>query len=176
MAVFLLVTLVPIAVLTFVPAMLFRTHLKRYRAAWIRRGSHVVHAAYRGSVIETSTPSDVPIAVTVGSLISLYVAVPVVIVGPLTLCSALDGGLGAALAGVLCSLLMIASAIVGCAILRPSREAVRGAVIVGAVELVIALAAAFCDWIPLACAIAVHALALLVAAGANQRANVARCA
>ena len=176
MAVLLLGTLVPIAVLTFVPAMLFRTHLKRYRADWVRRGTHVVHAAYRGTVVEMIAPATLPISVAIGSLMSLYVAVPVVIVGPLTLCAALDGGLRPALAGMLCSLLMIASAIVGCAILRPSREAVRGAVIVGAVELVIALAAAFSDWIPLACAVATHAIALLVAAAANQRANVARCA
>ena len=172
----LLGTLVPIAVLTFVPAVLFRTYLKRHRAAWTRRGTHVVHAAYRGSIIETIAPGSVPISVAIGSLMSLYVAVPVLVVVPLTALAIFEGGLGAAFVGLVCSLLMAASAIVGCAILRPSRQAVLGACVVGAVEVVIALAAAFCDWTPLAAAIGVHAIALLLAAGANQRANVARCA
>lgn len=176
MATLLLFTLVPIAVLTFVPAVLFRTHLRRFRGAWTRRDTHEIHAAYRGSIIETIAPSGVPISVAVGSLVSLYVAVPVIVVAPLTVGALMDGGFGAALAGVMCSLLMVASAIVGCAILRPSREAVLGACVIGGVEIVIALAAAFCDWTPLAVAITVHALALLLAARTNQRANVARCA
>ncbi len=175
-ATILLGTLLPVAVFTFVPAVLFRTHLRRHRAAWTRRGTHVVHAAYRGSVIETIAPAGVPISVAVGSLMSLYVAVPMLVIVPLTLGAIVQGGLGAALVGVVCSLLMAASAIVGCAILRPSRQAVLGARVVGVVELVIALGAAFCEWTPLAVAFAVHASALLLAAVANQRANVARCA
>jgi hypothetical protein len=175
-ATLLLGTLLPIVVITFVPAVLFRTYLRRHRAAWTRRGTHVVHVAYRGSVIETIAPRSLPISVAIGSLMSLYVAVPVLVVLPLTALAIAEGGFGAAFVGLSCSLLMAASAIVGCAILRPSRQAVLGACVVGAVEIVIALAAAFCEWTPLAVAIGVHALALLLAAGANQRANVARCA
>jgi hypothetical protein len=169
-------TLIPIGVFMFVPAVLFRTHLKRHRSAWIRRGSHVVHGAYRGSVVETLAPARVPISVALGSLMSLYIAIPVLVVGPYALGSALAGSPGEAIGGTACSLLMIASAIVGCAILRPSREAARGAFVVGAVELVIALGAAYSEWTPLAVATGTHGVVLLLAALSNERANVARCA
>jgi hypothetical protein len=175
-ATILLGTLLPIAVLTFVPAVLYRARLKRYRAAWTRRGTHIVHAAYRGSAIETIVPAGLPISVAVGSLMSLYIAVPLLVVAPLALGAFVQGALGSALVGVVCSLFMAASAIVGCAILRPSREAALGARVIGAVELLIALAGAFCEWTPLAIAFAAHGIVLLLAAVANQRANVARCA
>lgn len=175
-ATLLLCTLVPITVFTFVPAVLFRTRLKRYRGAWTRRGSHVVHAAYRGSVIETIAPAGVPISVVIGSLMSLYVAVPVLVIGPLAVGALVQGAFGGAFVGVACSLFMVASAIVGCTILRPSRQAALGARLIGALELLVALGAAFCDWAPVALAMGTHAVVLLVAALANQRANVARCA
>jgi hypothetical protein len=169
-------TLIPIAVFTFVPAVLFRTRLRRHRGAWLRRGTHVVQGAYRGAVIETLAPAGLPISVAVGSLMSLYIAVPVVVVGPLALGALMKGAVGEGFVGVVCSLFMVASAIVGCAILRPSREAALGARVIGVVELVIALGAAFCEWTPLAIAMAAHAIMLLLAALANARANVARCA
>ena len=168
-------TLVPVVVFTLVPAMLFRARLKRYRDAWTRRGTYTVRAAYRGTVVETVAPGRVPISVAVGSLVSLYVAVPVLAVAPLAVFAFADGNVGGALVGLVCSLLMVASAIVGCAILRPSREAATGALVVGGVLLLIALGAAFAEWTPLAFATAAHAGALLLAALANRRANVTRC-
>ena len=139
----LLFTLVPAAVFTFVPAVLFRTRLKRHRAAWTRRGTYTVHGAYRGSVVETVAPARLPISVAVGSLVSLYVAVPVLAVAPFALFELIEGNVGEGFVALVCSLLMVASAIVGCAILRPSREAALGAYVIGAVLLLVALGAAF---------------------------------
>jgi len=174
--VFLLVTLVPIAVFTFVPAVLFRLHLRQKRGLWGGTALHVVRAAYRGTTVELETPSRVPWTVAVVSLASLYLAAPVMIVGPLSLAAGLEGFGKDALIGTTCSLLMIASAIVGCALLRPSREAVRGACLVASAEIVFALASAWHEWTPLAIIAAVHALALVVAAFVNQRGNVRMCA
>jgi hypothetical protein len=174
--VFVLVTLVPIAVFTFVPAVLFRAQFQRKRGLWGGRAEHVVRAAYRGTTVEIETPSRVPVTVAAVSLASLYLAAPVMIVGPLSLAAFLEGFGKDALIGVTCSMLMIASAIVGCAILRPSREAVRGACVVACAEILFALSAAWHEWAPLAIIAAVHALALLLAALVNQRGNVRMCA
>lgn len=174
--VFVLVTLVPIAVFTFVPAVLFRAHLRRKRGLWRQSALHVVRAAYRGVTLELETPSRVPVTVAVVSLASLYLAAPVLVVGPLSLAALLEGFGKDAIIGTTCSLLMVASAIVGCALLRPSREAARGACVVASAEILFALAAAWNEWQPLAIIAGVHAASLVAAAVVNQRGNVRSCA
>jgi hypothetical protein len=174
--VFLLVTLVPMAVFTFVPAVLFRAQFRKKRGLWGGRVEHVVRAVYRGAAVEYETPSRVPVTVAAVSLASLYLAAPVFIVLPLSLAALLEGFGKDAVIGTACSLLMIASAVVGCALLRPSREAARGACVVAAAEILFALASAWNEWAPLAIIAAVHATALLLAAFVNQRGNVRMCA
>jgi hypothetical protein len=174
--VFLLVTLVPIAIFTFIPAVLFRVHFRRNRRLWGGRIEHVVRAAYRGATVVVETPSRVPLTVAAVSLASLYLAAPVFIVGPMSVAAMLGGFGKEALIGVTCSLLMLASGVVGCSILRPSREAARGACVVAGAELLFALAAAWHEWAPLAIIAAVHAVLLLTAAFVNQRGNVRMCA
>ena len=174
--VFILVTLVPIAVFTFLPAVLFRAQFQRKRKLWGGRFEHVVRAAYRGTTVEVETPSRVPVTVAAVSLASLYLAAPVLVVGPLSLAALAEGFGKDAIIGTTCTLLMVASAIVGCAILRPSREAARGACVVAAAEILFALAAAWHEWAPLAIIAGVHAVALLLAAFVNHRGNVRMCA
>jgi hypothetical protein len=175
-AVMAVVMVLPLALLTLVPMAIFRAAYRRHRPLWAGRLEHVVRAAYRGSTVSVETAPRVPFRVVFASFVSLFIALPVMVVAPAAIRSvALEGmSVGAAI-GMTGALLMVACGIVGWTILRPSREAVLAARVVGGGELLFAMGAAYVSIMPCAVIAAGHAIVLFAGAAANARGNVRAC-
>lgn len=158
---------VPLAVVLFLPLAAFRHSFRRHHARWVHASAHVVHGAYRGSTVLLEGAPRVPWIVVAASLLSLYLATPVAVALPFAVAAAAMEGVSVAAALAFdASLVMIAGAVVGYAILRPSRE--RAVAVIAAYR-----DASSVTYATIACS---HAIVLFAAAAANERGNVRACA